>query len=262
MDQQLQRPRSQEGANDLDDPLPESLPELLQLLHSPRSTLQTTRQLHQRLRKAGALQTIAIALQQAPHEEQSLLLESLLYLAELSNQVGRLLNHDSPQGFHVEVRRSSVSTGGDGLWVRGTAEPGTVLCLYPGLHRGVDAGNVGHSVNPYLVQLRNGGSVDASPKTLEKLQRLRNSSDPVPTIFSAHKANHCCPGVAPNGLIHEVLCLDHQPWCRLEAPTPGQPESAILIVTLRRVQDEEVFVDYRWTGEPLPAWYHECSRLV
>ena len=243
--------------------LPDSLPALLDLLHSPQANLQETRQLHLRLRKAGALQTLSTALQDASEEEQSTLLESLLHLAELSSQVARLLDQGRPLGCGVEVRDSSVEGGGDGLWVTGTAEAGTVLCLYPGVHAGPDVSSVAHALNPYLIQLRGGGSIDAAPETLQRMQRARNAES-VPTTFSAYKANHCCPGSSPNALLHEIFCLDKQPWCDMETSIQGktQPDTAIVIVTLRQLQDEEVFVDYRWTGECLPEWYHPCNSLV
>ena len=65
------------------------------------------------------------------------------------------------------------------------------------------------------------------------------------------------------------MCLDAQPWC-VAAQLDGswtsyaQPSSVVIIVALRAIEDEEVWVDYRWDarGCDLPDWYEPIANIL
>lgn len=175
--------------------------------------------------------------------------------------MGVLIKQHRTEGFKVEVRKSSIRGGGLGLWLSGTAKPGTVLALYPGERRAADTPLTDTT---YCVEMVNGGWLDASPAALQRVRAGRIAAgvsaavcdaDARLPLLSAHRANHPANGTRPKAIIHEVPCCDQLPWsCSAQN---GCLETVVVLLAVSEVRDEEIFVDYGWDKHKtrLPPWY-------
>jgi len=232
----------------------------------------SARSWRQQWREDGALEDIAQLLSRSvPHQSfYQPLLDTMLSIAELSHATALLLTNRFTQCFTVRVSPSSVRQGGDGLWVQGTAAPGSVVAVYPGEQRhGISLMDLEDTT--YCVALLNGRSLnDASPAALQRVcaALLREGTsqaawgaDNAQGFFCGHKVNHPPAGVKPSVLLHEMRCFDKQPCCLSVSEKDGSyavPETVLILIAIRTLSNEEVFVDYGWenTHATLPAWYH------
>lgn len=239
-------------------------------------------------------------------------------------------------GFSLEVGDSKVDhpEAGEGLFLRGKAQMGSVVGIYPGvvyppfyLPKIPDYPRIDVN-NPYLISRFDGTVIDARPwgigsETMEIWSGLeakdvewfwssksskRNNTTKAPhlddiettamwierrnTFALAHFANHPPRGVLPNVMVyaHDVVVSPEMSsirpyipnvhfrwrdgvaqeverrgllWVRegnqreIERKIGGNVVKTLLIVTLRDVEDEELFLNYRLSNPfGRPSWYH------
>ncbi|GMH34381.1 hypothetical protein BSKO_02215 [Bryopsis sp. KO-2023] len=211
-------------------------------------------------------------------------------MAEVAKNLKEILK------FSLQVGPSSVKdeSSGNGLWIDGFAKLGSVVTLYPGVifeplwyrqmtdYPRVDANN------PYLLARFDGAVLDAKPwgpgrvsldaPLVVNPQRLHeehlNSLEGRNPLALAHYVNHPGKEHEPNIMVASVdLSFDQQRWLRPYIPnivfradkTVPHEEGSVLpglvLVALRDLQDEEIFLNYRLSPHvKRPDWYTPVDK--
>ena len=192
------------------------------------------------------------------------------------------------KSWRLEVATSSVKddAAGDGIFLRGNCDAGSVLCCYgPSIVFQLDDLPVMHQLvlpnNGYVVARRDGILLDARPDgpsaQLREVARLRDaaasrgstpSSEARCALNIGHKVNHPPLGTLAN-VILVPLDLHADEYTELQAfieahhfrpPAPSEPtKQTVVFVAKRRIEDgEELFLDYklRADGPGFESWYH------
>jgi len=196
--------------------------------------------------------------------------------------VARLLEPQGDAAWKLEVGTSHVPNGGDGVFLCGSCEAGTVLCCYPGVTFQPEDLPMMHQLvlpgNSYVVARRDGVLLDGRPDgpsvQIRDMARARDAAaqraepQPVTIAFAiGQKVNHPPGGTQPNVAmfpfdlregehprLHPLLDIHH---FRPPAPTAPVKQTAVFIAK-RVIRDgEELFLDYklRADGPGYEEWY-------
>jgi len=179
---------------------------------------------------------------------------------------------DEPAAFTCTRMPSSVDGGGDGCYVRGKVARGSVVSFYQGRVYAPIIGRLklAFAFPEYVIQLSDsymidginpGGTVDGKDGTSSMCGAL---------------CNHPPAGVTPNAMFYPMVvdcgtlpeasaaALRRISWYDAMPLTfdSTQLQHTVVLVALRDIEDEEVFVDYRFTNAApdLPHWYTRVPR--
>ena len=191
-----------------------------------------------------------------------------------------------PRSWRVEVGPSSAQGGGDGVFVRGRCEMGTVLAVYPGVAYATrDLALMAKLVlegNHYTLFLKNGVVLDGRPDGPSRIvfesavaRDLVSGISQSPLIEHAelctgHKVNHPPRGTRPNvrvfpldlGRDEDVELHPYLPVVNARPPSDSTPwKRTAVLVASRAVCDEELWLDYKLRHQvhKLPEWYEPCD---
>ena len=189
--------------------------------------------------------------------------------------------------WRLEVAPSSTSGGGDGVFLRGRCEAGSVLAIYPGVvYTAADLPLMREVLegNHYTLFLRNGVILDGrimdgrSSLVFERAKQRDREAFSLPPLIEegalavGHKVNHPPPDVPPNVYVlpldlgryehvglHRYLPVVHAHLPVPDGDTPWK-RTAVLIAS-RSLCDEELWLDYklRQDAHQLPSWYSPTS---
>ena len=126
-----------------------------------------------------------------------------------------------------------------------------------------------HPTSEYTMVMHDSYLIDGQPSGGTK------SEEGASWLLCGAFANHPCCGEQPNAMFYPIACdADDLPAASVDAlrqiswrdTTPLTSEGHMLrvvaVVALRDLQDEELFVDYRYdvASDSLPPWYHHVER--
>ena len=181
---------------------------------------------------------------------------------------------DSPAQFTVRKQPSSVPHSGDGCHLKGKCARGTVVSFYQGPVYTPITGRIKctfvATFSDYVIQLADSYVVDGiNPGGTAE------GADGTSSLCGA-LCNHPPAGMQPNVMFYPTLCdCDTLPAASVEAlrriswydSTPltfdgTRMQRTIALVALRDLEDEELYVDYRFTNATpdLPDWYSHVER--
>jgi len=189
--------------------------------------------------------------------------------AEIATALG-----DQNREFRVTKRRSSVANSGDGAHVSGKVARGAVVTFYHGPVYSPIVGRIKlllrSTMSEYSMMLNDTYMIDGltSGATAHGADGSSSKAGPL--------CNHCPEGTRPNAMFFPAVCdTDSLPAASADAlrriswyDTPpltfdgARYQRTMVLVALRDVQDEELFVDYRYdlNDESLPRWYVPVQR--
>ncbi|XP_032235811.2 uncharacterized protein LOC5510740 [Nematostella vectensis] len=194
-------------------------------------------------------------------------------------QLLRNLQSESKQSFSLSIKPSTIQhpEAGEGVFLDGSAVPGTVVMFHPGLvylppyirkmpnYPWIDKDNT------YLMSRYDGCIVD--PKGLDTDIQRSDGTMVAHPLAAGHKVNHAPPGTKPNILPfsydfaktfpEELLRLVPNKYYRepnFLFKTPAVLRS-VVYVTTDHVHNQELCVNYRLNPAiKLPEWYTPVDR--
>lgn len=201
---------------------------------------------------------------------------------DVAAQLHLLIDRAAPRDWHLEVAPSTLPNSGDGVFIRGCCEAGTVLTLYAGLVFAVEDLPVMHTLvlpeNEYVMARRDGVLIDGRCYGMTaKLRATACARDAAAGSASlaadavgaelacGSKVNHPNAGTRPNVVVEpfDLLPEEHRdlhhfvPTVQFRPPAPGCPaKQTVALVSARPLRDEELFLDYKLDPNgPLESWY-------
>eukprot|EP00123_Amoebidium_parasiticum_P021488 comp6827_c1_seq1/m.2573 comp6827_c1_seq1/g.2573 ORF comp6827_c1_seq1/g.2573 comp6827_c1_seq1/m.2573 type:complete len:310 (-) comp6827_c1_seq1:237-1166(-) len=191
--------------------------------------------------------------------------------------------------FVLERRQSSIPGAGEGVFLRGSAIPGTVVCLYPGtVYTPLDYKHMANypnidKDNDYLMARWDSVVIDGKNPDLaipppkensvefmlaprnKKQSRQTNTQHP---YALGHLVNHPTPPERPNvsslpydypGFVPEAL-RPYIPNRYFKKPNILYDNKSVVrglvLVASTHIENEELFLNYRFNpARPLPKWY-------
>jgi hypothetical protein len=218
-----------------------------------------------------------------------------LQFDNVSTSKTALLKHIQSQlGFSVQVRESSVKGAGDGVWLNGRAQKGSIVAIYPGIvYSPVDlrSKSILEKLYPddyhFLYCRYDGVLIDGR----SALQTQDNEHLSKTKLFShpfgvGHMLNHPPKGTSPNvvalacdipskqfskiGGTFPLDLLDCLPNRYHTAPSllkgtysPAVMMRTVVMMANRSLEDEELFLDYRFSPKvERPEWYTPVDDVV
>jgi hypothetical protein len=171
----------------------------------------------------------------------------------------------SDAGFSVSGRQSQCDGAGRGAFIEGSAPRGSVVCFYHGPVYQPLSGQLRMvwRNGEYTLCLSDGYLIDGMP------------TDGSISSLCGPLCNHPLPGTNPNVMYYSVVCnayeLPFESAAALERTSwyPQAPMTfdgrrfarTVVIVALRDLKDEELFVDYAYGGgHDKPDWYTAVPR--
>jgi hypothetical protein len=189
----------------------------------------------------------------------------------------------STNPWHIEASQSKVTDAGNGCWLKGAVEQGHVVAIAPGLSLSPNDVTLLLTIagdkfkdNGWLLARHDGWIVDGR---IEPDQRESNSyqmwqmalskekiakKERLPNPFAlGHLINHSkSPNTTPISYNFDLTKIPEElhPYIpnALFSPRADNKIPSILFVTLRNVDNEELFFDYNFKpdeGKELPSWY-------
>jgi len=166
-------------------------------------------------------------------------------------------------GWTVQVDHSWIRGAGLGMWLRGTAPPGTIIAFYPGTI--YDAAKCTIADRMYTVSLP-GGVLDGNPRD-PFVRELFDTNN----LAIANYMNHPPKGKYPNVIDLKMLGLDTHfsnrlcPTRVIEGCEEDVEHYIPCVITTRYVSNEEIFWNYGYEqyegmpGAQLPKWFHSID---
>eukprot|EP00892_Ulva_mutabilis_P011541 jgi/Ulvmu1/875/UM100_0028.1 len=199
-------------------------------------------------------------------------------------------------GFRLEVSKSGIEheAAGEGVWLRGSAELGEVVAVHPGVvysqaYHTEMAGFPNITANNDCILARYDNTlVDARPwaagqprpaaawvDVRQPLDAALNLVDGRHPLAVAQFVNHPPRGGKPNVLLapFDLRLAEDEAELRRFLPyvtctatvaaTASGRVTGLALVARRRLEDEELFMDYRLNpNHPRPAWYTPVDALA